>query len=72
MNAQPPAGNPPAYRPDQTENLYTAHQPPSGINDLLNFVATQMVLARAGVPDAQHTLIFFPHWRLGVEAVGTG
>ena len=31
-----------------------------------------MILARAGVPGAQHALVFFPHWGLGVKAVSPG
>lgn len=67
-----PVANQPAYRPDQTENLYTAHLPPSGINNLLDLIAAQMVLARAGMPRAEHALIFLPHWGLGIEAMRAG
>lgn len=31
-----------------------------------------MVLTRAGVPGAQHALVFFPHRGLGVKTVSAG
>ena len=39
---------------------------------MVNFVAAQVILARAAMPDVQHALVFIPHWGLRVKAVGAG
>lgn len=39
---------------------------------MIDFIRAQVVLTRAGMPDIQHPLVFFPHRRLGIKAVRPG